>query len=117
MLFVCFSLTYVFLLFSFTLFFFSLYFFDVFFFFSSRRRHTSCALVTGVQTCALPILAHPAPQAARAAGLIAIRWNELRRSGPTWRASNSPARGEWTRRTLPASSRSAHPSSPVRSIS
>src|SRR3546814_1970787 len=25
------------------------------FFFSSRRRHTSCAVVTGVQTCALPI--------------------------------------------------------------
>src|SRR3546814_16009652 len=25
------------------------------FFFSSRRRHTMCALVTGVQTCALPI--------------------------------------------------------------
>src|SRR3546814_7217530 len=25
------------------------------FFFSGRRRHTSCALVTGVQTCALPI--------------------------------------------------------------
>src|SRR3546814_3350141 len=24
-------------------------------FFSSRRRHTTCALVTGVQTCALPI--------------------------------------------------------------
>src|SRR3546814_4545037 len=30
--------------------------FDLFvFFFSSSRRHTSCALVTGVQTCALPI--------------------------------------------------------------
>src|SRR3546814_6710203 len=28
---------------------------DSFFFFSSRRRHTRCALVTGVQTCALPI--------------------------------------------------------------
>src|SRR3546814_10037097 len=28
---------------------------SVFFFFSSRRRHTMCALVTGVQTCALPI--------------------------------------------------------------
>src|SRR3546814_3340157 len=28
---------------------------DLFFFFSSRRRHTRCALVTGVQTCALPI--------------------------------------------------------------
>src|SRR3546814_3144915 len=27
----------------------------VFFFFSSIRRHTRCALVTGVQTCALPI--------------------------------------------------------------
>src|SRR3546814_10402013 len=25
------------------------------FFFASRRRHTRCALVTGVQTCALPI--------------------------------------------------------------
>src|SRR3546814_5491318 len=28
---------------------------SVSFFFSSRRRHTRCALVTGVQTCALPI--------------------------------------------------------------
>src|SRR3546814_19623732 len=27
----------------------------LFFFVSSRRRHTRCALVTGVQTCALPI--------------------------------------------------------------
>src|SRR3546814_19154835 len=30
-----------------------------FFFFSSRRRHTRCALVTGVQTCALPIFSAP----------------------------------------------------------
>src|SRR3546814_6278087 len=30
-------------------------YFCVLFFFSSRRRHTICALVTGVQTCALPI--------------------------------------------------------------
>src|SRR3546814_3691321 len=30
------------------------------FFFASRRRHTRCALVTGVQTCALPICTeHP----------------------------------------------------------
>src|SRR3546814_19004884 len=28
---------------------------DFVFFFSGRRRHTRCALVTGVQTCALPI--------------------------------------------------------------
>src|SRR3546814_1994100 len=27
--------------------------------FSSRRRHTRCALVTGVQTCSLPILRKP----------------------------------------------------------
>src|SRR3546814_7401408 len=27
----------------------------ILFFFASRRRHTRCALVTGVQTCALPI--------------------------------------------------------------
>src|SRR3546814_2119329 len=27
-------------------------------FFSSRRRHTRCSLVTGVQTCALPISPH-----------------------------------------------------------
>src|SRR3546814_6931917 len=33
------------------------------FFFSSRRRHTRCALVTGVQTCALPICA-PNPDVA-----------------------------------------------------
>src|SRR3546814_13043458 len=30
-------------------------------FFSSRRRHTRCALVTGVQTCALPISSTEAP--------------------------------------------------------
>src|SRR3546814_6845847 len=37
-----------------------LFFFFLFhFFFSSRRRHTRCALVTGVQTCALPICDHP----------------------------------------------------------
>src|SRR3546814_5623228 len=39
----------------------------VFFFVSSRRRHTMCALVTGVQTCALPILELVDPSPARAA--------------------------------------------------
>src|SRR3546814_8328425 len=33
-----------------------MYCFDMWIFFSSRRRHTRGALVTGVQTCALPIL-------------------------------------------------------------
>src|SRR3546814_10579270 len=32
------------------------------FFFSSRRRHTRCALVTGVQTCALPIFEVAGPE-------------------------------------------------------
>src|SRR3546814_9495274 len=42
------------------------------FFFSSRRRHTRCALVTGVQTCALPICDQPRPartELARALGV------------------------------------------------
>src|SRR3546814_5630001 len=43
---------------------------SLFFFFSSRRRHTRCALVTGVQTCALPICAG-------AAGLADIQVAEV----------------------------------------
>src|SRR3546814_1233945 len=39
-----------------------------FFFFSSRRRHTRCALVTGVQTCALPICGQIIEHAERLAG-------------------------------------------------
>src|SRR3546814_15138636 len=51
----------------------------LYFFFSSRRRHTRCALVTGVQTCALPISISPgtrgrAPRpAAWTPGLLLIR--------------------------------------------
>src|SRR3546814_16386525 len=37
---------------------------SVSFFFSSRRRHTRCALVTGVQTCALPIFLQAATSTA-----------------------------------------------------
>src|SRR3546814_7728387 len=43
----------------------------LFVFFSSRRRHTRCALVTGVQTCALPILFH-SPQTGRRLALEAV---------------------------------------------
>src|SRR3546814_5809430 len=42
------------------------------FFFSSRRRHTRCALVTGVQTCALPICSSSGPASAVAAGRASI---------------------------------------------
>src|SRR3546814_7467248 len=40
------------------------------FFFSSRRRHTRCALVTGVQTCALPISRLPGRSAAQSSALL-----------------------------------------------
>src|SRR3546814_6840430 len=44
------------------------------FFFSSSRRHTRCALVTGVQTCALPILRIPVvPRAGMLAELMRFR--------------------------------------------
>src|SRR3546814_8837012 len=58
----------------------------VFFFFSSRRRHTRCALVTGVQTCALPILTTNAAKYGALSvenGHIAIRWRSERRESET----------------------------------
>src|SRR3546814_4571351 len=51
------------------------------FFFSSRMRHTRCALVTGVQTCALPIcfVAHDFPAKASprwvSGGIVYIRFH------------------------------------------
>src|SRR3546814_4640216 len=45
------------------------------FFFSSRRRHTRCALVTGVQTCALPIYAVAAVAEGFGGRLCAVRIN------------------------------------------
>src|SRR3546814_2969631 len=50
---------------------------DSCFFFSSRRRHTSCALVTGVQTCALPISGRRRPSRRP--------WQELRLDDPEGR--------------------------------
>src|SRR3546814_6302055 len=44
------------------------------FFFSSRRRHTRCALVTGVQTCALPIYFAPPL-------LFGLYWRRAHRHG------------------------------------
>src|SRR3546814_14805476 len=41
---------------------------SAFLFFSSRGRHARCALVTGVQTCALPISPPPAPPPGRYRG-------------------------------------------------
>src|SRR3546814_3295034 len=69
----------------------------MFFFFASRRRHTRCALVTGVQTCALPIscrdhgdIGHPAHLALGAhvqprARYLHIVGRGLRLGGGQWR--------------------------------
>src|SRR3546814_7299923 len=60
------------------------------FFFSSRRRHTRCALVTGVQTCALPISLALPPIAtihSDASGTASCR------EGRIWPAARSPLRG------------------------
>src|SRR3546814_15196386 len=64
----------------------------ILFFFSSRRRHTRCALVTGVQTCALPIFIEISGMTATAfyartpRGRSAEHWCKL--------ALNPPARSE-----------------------
>src|SRR3546814_12325150 len=64
--------------------FFVIFFF--FFFFSSRRRHTRCALVTGVQTCALPI----------------YQWRVKVRSGKV-RSINWDMEANWTKFALDTS--------------
>src|SRR3546814_5253608 len=53
------------------------------FFVSSRRRHTRCALVTGVQTCALPILGVRSITTIKTAitALVSGNWIEVRRIG------------------------------------
>src|SRR3546814_4180936 len=52
------------------------------FFFSSRRRHTRCALVTGVQTCALPIFPEIGTEAARLTGAVLEARSEGRKAPP-----------------------------------
>src|SRR3546814_13144490 len=56
-------------------------------FFSSRRRHTRCALVTGVQTCALPIwltiVYFPIAHMVWAGGGLIFEWGALDFAGGT----------------------------------
>src|SRR3546814_16093071 len=61
------------------------------FFFSIGRRHTSCALVTGVQTCALPIFAD----------------HKSCRNFAAWIADISPTRKPWIRARWPSVARPA----------
>src|SRR3546814_3072546 len=76
------------------------------FFFSSRRRHTRCALVTGVQTCALPICIFNVslslkyfPHAKRgtgSAGCNCIGWVKLVNDTKVWGSctTHHPSRSE-----------------------
>src|SRR3546814_3766615 len=79
----------------------SLYYWLSGFFLSSRRRHTRCALVTGVQTCALPIYGRmkipPTPPRANLKRKPAI----VRQSWKIWAAST--VRREWCPKALPCS--------------
>src|SRR3546814_4564601 len=58
------------------------------FFFSSRRRHTICALVTGVQTCALPICF---PLTRDRDGFISVVWPSLSTAGRPRGRTRRPA--------------------------
>src|SRR3546814_6537539 len=68
--------------------------FFICFFFSSRRRHTRCALVTGVQTCALPICARPVSALVPFAACTARPCGDQGRAAAQSRGQASRARSE-----------------------
>src|SRR3546814_19939588 len=69
------------------------------FFFSSRRRHTRCALVTGVQTCALPI-SQPGAKPGRHRSFVTMAGPALRHSlHPV--AEKAPSTGAFMTAKLP----------------
>src|SRR3546814_6405796 len=70
-----------------------LFIYWLFFFFSSRRRHTRCALVTGVQTCALPISVGKPSLPARPARRSASSWPRQNMARPcSWRTRSEERR-------------------------
>src|SRR3546814_3013397 len=81
--------------------------FPFLFFFSSRRRHTRCALVTGVQTCALPISSYPSMPMWKGAGAHPLQSEStsLLRVAEAGRRCESPAAFSllslWTKTTDP----------------
>src|SRR3546814_2098075 len=60
-----------------------------YFVFSSRRRHTRCALVTGVQTCALPIYDADVPPLPAVAAVVMEQVPQPLHVPPSW----TPSRG------------------------
>src|SRR3546814_3770962 len=88
------------------------YYIVVILFFSSRRRHTMFALVTGVQTCALPIFhAGPALLAEPYFAVPRAPARQPRRDGDAAQTQgNRPERG---RQRQGRSMRMTHPETPV----
>src|SRR3546814_10550381 len=76
------------------------------FFFSSRRRHTRCALVTGVQTCALPICSWRLYSVGRTGQVVA------RFTTPPW----LPAKPARTASIEPSATRSEEHTSELQSL-
>src|SRR3546814_5448574 len=66
-----------------------------FFFFSSRRRHTRCALVTGVQTCALPIFSIVGIQLQQDLGLSGTQFGLLVAAPILTGSISRPVLGIW----------------------
>src|SRR3546814_3619540 len=66
----------------------------MFFFFSSRRRHTRCALVTGVQTCALPI-SFLEPPGAAIVTILATFASVLNERRATMSAARNAGKQRW----------------------
>src|SRR3546814_8647028 len=66
-------------------------YFVLMFFFSSRRRHTRCALVTGVQTCALPISTKASVRAQRPDALAVRDRSPARTVDPLYAADRAGA--------------------------
>src|SRR3546814_4489028 len=103
-------------------------FFCFIFVFSSRRRHTRCALVTGVQTCALPILADAPlhrPADLPSGGNAVQAGGDLRsqgasaRAGTRWRqgrAQSAAAGWAWRSRSRGTAERSEEHTSELQSL-
>src|SRR3546814_8692044 len=68
------------------------------FFFSSRRRHTRCALVTGVQTCALPISLHFNAESEKASSTASLQRSRMSRQLQASQAANG-TKGSLKKRT------------------
>src|SRR3546814_5710062 len=65
------------------------------FFFSSRRRHTRCALVTGVQTCALPICSPLVGLPAKTKGSFSATLSLRSKKGAGRRARSGFSGSDW----------------------